>query len=176
MEEISISERARNIKLLILDVDGVMTDGRIIYDNFGDEFKLFDVHDGLATSLLKWAGIKLAIVTAKKSKLVKRRARECRAAALYQKAWDKRKAYDEILRKFKLKDKEVCAMGDDLLDAPVFRKAGLAVAVPNAVDELKAIAHYVTKNSGGRGAVRETVELILKSQGKWEGVCRRYFK
>ncbi len=169
-----IEDRAKKIKLLISDIDGVMTDGRIVYDNYGDELKFFDVQDGFGVSLLRRAGIKFVIVTAKGSRLVKKRGRELSAAAIYQKAWDKAKAYKKIVQRFKLKNEEICAIGDDLLDVPILRQVGLAVAVENAVDETKQAAHYVTKKSGGRGAVREVIELIIKSQGKWDEVTNKY--
>ena len=174
IDEQALKEKIGKIRLLISDVDGVMTDGRIIYDNFGDEFKLFDVHDGLAAYLLKRGGIKLVVMTAKGSKLVKRRSKELKAAALYQKAWDKGKVYKKIRAKFRMKDEEICAVGDDLLDVPVFKQVGLAVAVANAVPEAKEAAHYVTQRSGGRGALRELIELLLKTQGKWQKVTARY--
>jgi len=171
-----VEEKAKKIKLLILDVDGVMTDGRIIYDNFGDELKFFDVHDGMALALWKFAGLKLVIMSAKGSRIVKRRARECSADGLYMKMWDKAKGYEKIVKRFRVKDEEVAAMGDDLLDIPVLKRAGLGTAVANAAEETKQSADYVTKKLGGRGAVREVIELILKSQGKWQEVAGKYFK
>lgn len=162
----TIEERARNIKLLILDVDGVMTDGRIIYDNFGDEFKAFDVQDGYGMVLWYRAGLKSAIITAKKSRIVSRRAKTCHITKLFQDARDKGAIYDKILKIFKLTDEEVCFIGDDFIDIPIMKRAGLAVAVPYSRPEIKSLAHYVTKAEGGRGAVREVTELILKSQNK----------
>jgi len=169
-----LKERASKIKLLITDVDGVLTDGRIIYDNYGDEIKFFDVHDGFGLALLGWSGIKTAIVTAKKSKVVKRRAKEASVTHLYSNVIDKGKIYNQLVKKYKLGHENVCCIGDDILDAPMLKKAGLAVAVSNAVDEIKQMAHYVTKRPGGRGAVREVIELILKSQGTWEDLTRRW--
>lgn len=169
-----LQERAGNIKLVLMDVDGVLTDGRIVYDNYGDELKFFDVQDGLGLALLAWAGIKTAIITAKKSKVVKRRAREASITHLFMNATDKGKIYYELLKKYNLGHENICCIGDDLLDVPMMRKAGLAVAVSNAADEVKQAAHYITQRRGGRGAVREVVELILKSQGKWEDLTRRW--
>ncbi len=169
-----LKERASRIKLVIMDVDGVLTDGRIIYDNFGDEIKFFDVQDGFGMALLAWTGIKTAIVTAKKSRIIKRRAREASVTHLFTNIIDKDKIYYQLLKKYKLGHENICCIGDDILDAPMMKKAGLAVAVPNAVDEIKQLAHYVTQHPGGRGAVRETIELILKSQGKWEDLTRRW--
>ncbi|MFH1778442.1 MAG: HAD-IIIA family hydrolase [Candidatus Omnitrophota bacterium] len=163
----NIEEKAKQIKALILDVDGVMTDGRIIYDNFGDEFKVFDVQDGYGLVLWHGAGLKSAIVTAKRTKIVARRAKECHITKLFQNARDKGITYEKILKDLKVTDEEVCFIGDDLLDIPIMKRAGLAVAVPYSREEVKSSAHYVTKSQGGRGAVREVIELILKSQGKF---------
>ncbi len=156
-----IQQRASKIKLLILDVDGVMTDGRIIYDNFGDEFKVFDVQDGYGMVLWYQEGLKSAIITAKKSKIVSRRAKMCHVTKVFQGARDKGAVYEKVLKIFKLTDEEVCFMGDDLIDSPIMRRAGLAVAVPYSRPEIKSLAHYITKAEGGRGAVREVIELIL---------------
>jgi len=164
---VNIEEKAQKIKLLILDVDGVMTDGRLIYDNFGDEFKAFDVQDGYGLALWDRAGLRSVIITAKKSKIVSRRAKTCHITKLFQDAHDKGAVYEKVLKIFKLINEEVCFIGDDLLDIPIMKRAGLAVAVPYSRPEIKSLAHYVTKAEGGRGAVREVVELILKSQNKW---------
>ncbi|PIW66715.1 MAG: 3-deoxy-D-manno-octulosonate 8-phosphate phosphatase [Candidatus Omnitrophica bacterium CG12_big_fil_rev_8_21_14_0_65_43_15] len=169
-----LDERASKIRLFIMDVDGVLTDGRIIYDNFGDELKFFDVHDGLGLALLSYADIKTAIVTAKKSKIVKRRAKETGITHLFMNVADKGKVYYDLLKKYNIGHENICCMGDDIIDAPMMKKAGLAVTVPNAVAEVKQIAHYVTQRPGGKGAVREAVELILKSQQKWEDITRRW--
>ncbi len=167
--------RATKITALVLDVDGVLTDGRIVYDEYGDELKFFDVQDG--TGLVFWhrAGLKSAIITARKSKLVRRRAKEMAVDFLAQKALNKLVAYEKILRKFRISDEQVCAISDDLMELPILRRVGLVVAVPNAVDEVKAISHYVTKASGGRGAVREVIDLLLKAKGLWSSVIRRYY-
>lgn len=162
-----IQERAGKIKLLVLDVDGVMTDGRIIYDNFGDEFKAFDVQDGYGLTLWWRAGLKSAIVTAKKSRIVSRRAKVCHVTKVFMDAKDKGAAYEKLLRTFRFTDEEVCFVGDDLIDVPIMKRAGLAVAVPYSRPEIKSIAHYTTAAESGRGAIRELIELILKAQNKW---------
>jgi len=167
----NVEEKAKKIKLLILDVDGVMTDGRIIYDNFGDEFKAFDVQDGYGMVLWCRAGLKSAIITAKKSRIVSRRAKMCHVTKVFQEARDKGAVYEKLLKIFKLTGEEVCFMGDDLIDLPVMKRAGLAVAVPYSREEIKSFAHYVTKADPGRGAVREVVELIMKSQNKWPQIA-----
>jgi len=168
-----IEERAKKIKLLILDVDGVLTDGRIMYDNFGDEIKCFNVYDGFGMTLLHKAGIKSIIITAKKTRIVERRARDMHIAKVYS-DYRKLKVYEKVVKKFNVKDEEVCFIGDDLIDLPVLKRAGLSVTLPEAVEEVKNSCHYITKKSGGRGAVRELVEIILKSQGLWHNVIAEY--
>lgn len=170
-----IEEKAKKIKLLILDVDGVLTDGRIVYDNFGDELKFFNVNDGLGIYLLRKAGIKTVIITAKKTRAVIRRAKDMRVAAVYADHY-KLKIYQKVLRKFRVKDEEVCFIGDDLIDLPIMKRAGLAVAPPNAVEEVKKSSHYTTQKQGGKGAVREVIEIILKSQGLWDKAIAIYSK
>ncbi len=168
-----LNERAKKIKLLILDVDGVLTDGRIIYDNFGDEFKCFNVQDGFGMYLVYKAGIRSVIITAKKSRVVKRRAAEMRVAAVYS-GHQKLEIYQKVIRKFRVKDEEVCFVGDDLLDLPIIKRVGLAIAPPNAVGDVKNSSHYITQKHGGKGAVREVTEIILKSQGLWEKVVESF--
>lgn len=170
-----LEEKARKVRALILDVDGVLTDGSIIYCNSGKELKVFNVQDGFGMSLLERAGIKSIIITAKKSRALIKRAKEMKVAKVYQNAIDKVRAYDQVLKNFKLSDEEVCYIGDDLIDLPILRRAGLAVVVSDGVDELKAIAHYVTEKEGGRGAVREVIDIILKAKGQWNEVTRGYF-
>lgn len=170
-----IEERAKKIKLLILDVDGVLTDGRIIYDNFGDELKCFNVYDGFGMTLLSRAGIKSVIITARKTNIVMRRAKDMHVARVYSDC-KKLRVYEKAIKKFKVKDEEACFMGDDLIDLPVLRRVGLSVAPPEAMEEVKNSCHYITKNSGGKGAVREVIEIILKSQGLWYNVAIEYQK
>jgi 3-deoxy-D-manno-octulosonate 8-phosphate phosphatase (KDO 8-P phosphatase) len=169
-----IIARAQKVKLLVIDIDGIMTDGRIIYSVYGDELKFFDVQDGFGISLLRHAGIPSVIITAKKSRIVKLRARDMKVARAYQGYIDKLVPFNDILKRFKVSPEEICFMGDDLIDVPVLRRVGFAVTVPNAVDEAKSAAHHVTSKAGGRGAVREMCDLILKSQGKWDAVTAKY--
>ena len=171
-----IIDRAKKVKLLILDIDGVMTDGRIIYGIYGDELKFFDVQDGFGITLLNWPGIKSVIITAKKSRIVKLRARDLKVARAYQGFVDKLKAFNKILRQFKVEPEEICFIGDDLIDLPILKRVGFAIAVPNAVGEVKESAHYITQKMGGRGAVREVCDLILKSQNKWDLATSKYIK
>jgi len=170
-----IQERARRIKLLLLDVDGVLTDGKIVLGNYGDEIKNFNVVDGLGIVLLRRAGIRCAIITAKSSNIVKLRVKHLGIDRLYENHY-KIRSLDKIKRRFRIREENICFMGDDLIDIPILKRAGLAVAVPNAVREVKDFAHYVTVNRGGGGAVREVCELILKSQGRWDEITSRYFE
>ena len=169
-------ERARRVKLLITDIDGVMTDGRIVYSIYGDELKFFDVTDGFGISLLNSAGIKTVIITAKKSRIVKLRARDLKITKAYAGFLDKRIPFNDVLKRFKIPPEDICFIGDDLIDVPILKQVGFAVSVPNGMEEVKAVAHHVTAKSGGRGAVREICELILKSQDKWDEATSRYFK
>lgn len=167
-------ERIKAVKLLIMDVDGVMTDGSVIYNDRGEETKFFNVRDGHGIKMLQRAGIKAAIITARQSEVVKHRAKNLGISLLYQGALDKVNAYDDLLEKEGLKPKETAYMGDDVVDIPVLKKAGLAIGVSDAVDEVKQRVHYITMKPGGKGAVREAVELILKAQGKWDEAVRKY--
>lgn len=177
-ESISPEVRARikKLKLLLLDVDGVLTDGRILVGNSGDELRSFDILDGFGLQLLRRAGIPHVIVTAKKSKGVSLRAREIKTALVFQNVSDKLAVLEKVAKRFKLKWDAIGFVGDDLIDLPLMRRVGFAATVPNAVGEIQEIAHYVTQRRGGRGAVREVADLILKVQGKWEEVTARYYQ
>lgn len=166
--------KASKIKLLLLDVDGVLTDGRIIYDSQGRDSKFFDVHDGLGIYVLHKFGIKTILITAKNSKTLAPRAKDMRVAEVFADIFPKCAVLEKILKKYNLGSDEVCFVGDDLVDLSIMRKVGLPVAVANAVFEIKEVASFVTNRTGGRGAVREVVELILKSQGKWEDILKFY--
>lgn len=164
------------IKLLLLDVDGVMTDGRIIYDNDGGETKAFDVKDGHGLKLVQRAGIRVGIITGRKSEVVARRAAELGIDLVYQGAKNKVLPFQEILDKLDLKPEEVAYVGDDVVDLPVMRKVGFAATVADAVDEVKPFADMITERSGGRGAVREICDFLLKESGRWSEVTRHYFE
>ena len=170
----NIREKAKRIKILILDVDGVLTNGNIVYDSEGRDMKFFNVLDGLGLVLLRRAGIDTAIITAKASKVVSRRAKDMQISKVYQNISNKGKIYQKILKEFSLADNDACYVGDELIDLPVLKKVGFSVAVSNAVAEVKRIADYTTKRSGGHGAVREVIEIILKSQKKWNKIVRFY--
>lgn len=164
------------IKLLLLDVDGVMTDGRIIYDNDGGETKAFDVKDGHGLKLVQRAGIKVGIITGRQSAVVARRAAELGIELVYQGAKDKILPFNDILEKLALTPEEVAYVGDDIVDLPVMRKVGFAATVADAVDDVKPYADMVSKRSGGRGGVREICEFLLKESGRWSAVTRHYFE
>ncbi|MCK5552504.1 MAG: HAD-IIIA family hydrolase [Deltaproteobacteria bacterium] len=169
-------EKAKNVKLLILDVDGVLTDGRIVIDDRGVETKFFDVRDGHGIKLLKRAHIEVAIITGRQSQVVSHRARELGIDSVYQNIHDKLEVYEAILKEKGLKDGEVGFVGDDIVDLPLLKRVGFSAVVADGIEELKPYANYVSKNKGGRGAVREISELILKAQGKWPQLMERYLK
>lgn len=170
----TLKARLKRIKVLIMDVDGVLTDGKIIFDDKGGELKFFDVQDGLAVVILKRAGIKTAIITAKGSKVVERRCADMQVDKLYQDASNKSVALDELLKELNLKAENACFIADELIDLPALKRVGLAVAVKNAAPEVKKCAHYITKRKGGEGAVREIIEMILKTQDKWQQAVAVY--
>jgi 3-deoxy-D-manno-octulosonate 8-phosphate phosphatase (KDO 8-P phosphatase) len=168
----ALKKRAAQIKLLLMDVDGTMTDGGVSLlsqtEEIALEIKTFDAHDGQGLTLAHAAGLRTGCITGRQSSALLRRAREMNMEFIYMKQPLKMPAYEEIVQKTGVSDSAVAYIGDDLPDIPVMRRAGLAVAVGNAVPEVKKTAHYTTKALAGRGAVRETVELILKSKGIWE--------
>jgi 3-deoxy-D-manno-octulosonate 8-phosphate phosphatase (KDO 8-P phosphatase) len=167
-----LRKRASQIKLLLMDVDGTMTDGSVTLlsepDGSALEIKTFDAHDGQGLTLAHSAGILTGCITGRESSALARRAREMKMEYVYMKIPLKIPAYEEILRKAQLPESAVAFIGDDLPDIPILRRAGLAVAVGDAVLEVKEVAHYTTKALAGHGAVREAIELILKSKGIWE--------
>jgi 3-deoxy-D-manno-octulosonate 8-phosphate phosphatase (KDO 8-P phosphatase) len=173
-EDQDIIDRARKIKLLILDCDGVLTDGRIIMLPGSDETKAFDVKDGHAMVMAQRAGLRIAIISGRKSSVVRARAKELGVAHLHEMAWVKTEPYETVLTEEGLRDEEVCYVGDDVVDIPLMRRAGLGVAVADAVEETKQHSHIVTERGGGRGAVREVIEFILKAQDKWDEAMARY--
>ena len=171
----AIVARARKIRLLLLDVDGVLTNGLVCLQGFPDgtvqELKLFHSQDGAGLTMARDAGLRTGVITGRDSTALTRRAKETGMEFVYQGRAEKIPAYEEILRVAGVEDSEVAYAGDDLPDLPVLRRVGLAVAVANAVPEVKRAAHLVTKHSGGDGAVREIIELILKAQGKWDAAA-----
>jgi 3-deoxy-D-manno-octulosonate 8-phosphate phosphatase (KDO 8-P phosphatase) len=162
-----LKEKAARIKLLILDVDGVMTDGQIILNAHGEDIKCFNVKDGQGLRLLMKAGVDVAIVTGRKSKSVEHRAAELGISELHQGIDDKESVFADMLERKRLKSNQVCCIGDDLPDIPLINRVGLSIAVADAVPEVRDAASHVTERGGGKGAVREVCELILKSQDSW---------
>lgn len=171
-----MDERLRNIRLLLLDVDGVMTDGRIIFDSNGVESKFFNVKDGHGIKMVQRAGIEVGIISGRGSVVVSNRAAELGISLVYQKALDKLTPYQEILERTELTDAQVAFMGDDVIDIPVLCRVGFAVAPADAVDEVFPHVHFTTRNRGGWGAVREVCDLLLRGQGKWDEITSRYFR
>ena len=169
-----VQKRAAKITALVIDVDGVLTDGRIVYAEYGDELKCFDVQDGAGLIFWHRAGLKSAIITARTSRLMKRRAKEMRVDVLIQGCLMKLPPYERLLKRWHLSDEQVCAIGDDVMELPILRRVGLAVAVPNAVEDVRQSSHYITQRAGGRGAVREVVDQLLKAKGLWDSVIDRY--
>ena len=167
-----MKSKIKKVKVLALDVDGVLTDGKIILDSDGKETRAFDVQDGYGIAVFKKAGFRTAIISAREAKPVEIRAQDLRIDKVYQNAYPKLDAYEKMLKDLDIKDGEVCFMGDDLPDIPVLKRVGFAVAVGNAAAEVKTQVDYVTKNRGGAGAVREVIELILKAQGKWDPIVQ----
>ncbi len=167
----ALRKRAARVRLLLMDVDGVLADGRIYLQSLPDgnaaEMKVFHSQDGAGLKLARLAGLRTGLITGRESAAVTRRAQEVGMDFVYQNCAEKLPAYEEILRRAGVRDEQVAYIADDLPDVPVLARVGLAVAVANAVPEVKKSAHYTTSRSGGAGAVREVIELVLKSQGKW---------
>lgn len=156
----------RKIKLLIIDMDGVLSDGKVIYDSQGNDYRIFHVHDGYGIRLAQQIGIKVAFVSGRHSSVIDRRAHDLGVDIVYQNIADKTEVLRELLDKYKLKPSEVCAIGDDLIDMPLLQHVGVPIAVHNAMPVLKRVAKYTTKLHGGSGAVREVINLILEAKKK----------
>lgn len=168
----ALKKRAAQIQVVLMDVDGTITDGSVTLlsqpDGSAIEIKTFDAHDGQGMTLGRTAGLRLGVITGRESAALRRRMKEMSVEFVYEKQPHKVAAFEEILTKAGVPATAVAFLGDDLPDIPVMKLAGLAVAVGNAVPEVKKIAHYTTKANGGKGAARELIELILKSKGIWE--------
>jgi YrbI family 3-deoxy-D-manno-octulosonate 8-phosphate phosphatase len=169
-----IDQRCQAIELVLSDVDGVLTGGGIVFDNQGIETKQFHIRDGLGIKLWQRAGYKFGLVTGRSSHIVKMRAAELGIEIVRQTAEDKLPAAQEIIADLGLQLSQVCYIGDDLPDLPVIRACGLGVAVGDACYEVRQAAHHVTTLHGGAGAVRETIELILKAQHRWDALIQKY--
>ena len=168
------NEIAKNIKMVVFDVDGVLTDGRLIFSQKGEELKFFHSHDGLGISLLHKAGIKTAIITGRKSQIVKLRANELKINDIYQNSKNKIASLEKILNKYKLSPDEIAYIGDDINDLGVLSIVALPCTVFNGATEVKEIAKLVSEKYGGKGAVREIVEYILKSKNIWDKLVHDY--
>ena len=163
----SVRKKAGKIKLLLLDVDGVLTDGRIIVDDRGVETKQFHVRDGQGINLLMRSGIEVGLITGRSSRVVGHRAKDLGIRIVHQGVQDKLAAYSGIKTKARLRDEQIAYVGDDIIDLPILRQAGLAVAVQDGWPGLAAFVDLITEASGGNGAVREVAELLLRAQCKW---------
>lgn len=170
----NLADKCTAIRLILSDVDGVLTDGRLVYDNAGVESKQFHIRDGQGIRLWQQAGLHFGIITARTSEIVKLRAEELGIAIVRQGAQDKLAAVRDIATEHGLSLSAVCYIGDDLPDLAPIQSVGLGVAVADAAEEVRQAATYVTSQPGGRGAVRELVELILKNTGRWETTIRKY--
>lgn len=169
-------KRAARIQLLLIDVDGVLTDGRIVYGPGETEWKFFDVKDGHGIKLTQRAGIQVGIISGRKSDVVERRARELGIQMVFQGQRDKVVALSQIIEDKGISEEHIAFIGDDIIDIPVMKRVGFAASVGDAVQEVKEVAHYVSGKPGGRGAVRDVIEYILRSGGLWEGVTGKYFE
>jgi 3-deoxy-D-manno-octulosonate 8-phosphate phosphatase (KDO 8-P phosphatase) len=168
--------RARRVRLLVLDVDGVLTDGRMILSERGDELKAFHTHDGIGINLARRCDILVALVTGEKSPIAQSRGAKLGLEDIVLGARRKGEVLAELMAKHGVSPEQTAFMGDDLLDLPALERVGLAVAPANAVPEVRAIAHVVTRAAGGAGAVRECVELILRAQGRWREAVRTFVR
>jgi len=162
-----IREKARRIRLLLLDVDGVLTEGSMVYTGEGNAIKLFNVKDGLGINLLITSGIPVVILTAQISTIVRKRAADLDIPDVFH-GLPKENALPDILKKYDVTPEHICYIGDDVIDIATARQVGFSVAVADAVDDLKNIVDYITPQAGGKGAVRHIIELIMKEQGSWK--------
>ena len=172
MVDMELKARMQRIRLVAMDVDGVLTEGKLIYTEDQGEICCFNIKDGMGLTMARLAGLKIVLISGRESEVVARRAKDLQFSAVYQGAINKLEPFLQLLPKYNLTKKQMCYIGDDINDLPVFKEAGLAVAVADAVEEVKQGAHYVTTFPGGGGAVRETIDKILHLQGLYEEVIR----
>lgn len=168
------SKKIKDIKFVMLDVDGVLTDGSIIMGSDGTEYKSFSVKDGTGITLGRLAGLKFGIISGRYSKVIEYRAAELKCEAVYQDVGEKIKAYEDFKKKSGFSDAQICFVGDEMINIPVMEKCGFSAAPSDAVRQAKASADYICRATGGRGAVREVVELILNAQGLMKQAQNRY--
>lgn len=170
----SLIQKCARIEMLVLDVDGVLTDGRIVYTDKGEEIKAFHVRDGSGLKIWTTLGKHAGIITGRRSAIVDQRAKELDIASVIQGANDKKAALVQMIQPLGVPLNHVCVIGDDIVDVPMMRGCGFAVAVADACAEAKEDADYVAQHSGGHGAVREVIEMILRAQGRWQAIVARY--
>lgn len=163
----SIEERARAVRMIVFDVDGVLTDGSLFYGDHGEEYKAFNSRDGHGIKMLRTSGVETGIITGRTSQVVLHRARNLGIVHIFQGAEDKLDAFRELLASTGLEPSQIAYMGDDLVDLPVINRCGLAITVPDAPEEVKARCQVVTRAGAGRGAAREACELIMRAQETW---------
>jgi 2-dehydro-3-deoxyphosphooctonate aldolase (KDO 8-P synthase) len=171
-----LEEKLKKIRLLLFDVDGVLTDGKITFGSGDLEIKSFDVRDGHGIKIAMRFGLEVALVTGRTSEAVLKRARDLEISRVYQGIWDKKPVLAELMESLNLQPEEVAVIGDDVVDIPLLRRVGVGFAVADAPEEVRAAADYVTVRRGGRGAAREMIEVILKAQGKWNSALARYYE
>lgn len=171
-----VIERARSIRVVLLDFDGVLTDGRIIQGSGGLDVRVFDVRDGMGIQLARAAGLDVGIVSGRTSRVLTDRAAELGIHEVHQGVGDKASCLGEIAGRLGAATNEICFMGDDLIDLPAMRRAGFAAAPADAMPEVRKQAHYVTSRPGGRGAVRELVEVVLRASGRLDAVAAPYLR
>ena len=169
-------KRAQKVRMIIFDVDGVLTDGGIYVGAEGELYKPFNCRDGLGIALWQRAGFKTAVITGRDSAMVANRVAELHITALWQNCPDKRDAYAELKARYGLADEEIAYVGDDLIDLPILVQVGLAAAVGDAAPEVRAQVHITTVHTGGHGAAREVIEFILKAQGRWDGIVAGFLQ
>lgn len=166
--------RAKRVKMILMDADGVLTDGKIVFLSGGAEAKMFDSKDGVGIKLAQRAGLKTGVISGRESEALLRRCEELGMDEIHQRVMDKVLAYDEIIARHGLLDEECCFIGDDLVDAPVLKRVGLSVCVADGHPSLEPLVSYVTDRPGGASAVREVIDLVIQAQGKWEEIVGRY--
>jgi 3-deoxy-D-manno-octulosonate 8-phosphate phosphatase (KDO 8-P phosphatase) len=171
---VKIEARAERIELILSDIDGVMTDGSVVFDNQGIETKQFHIRDGFGIKLWRRAGYRFGVITGRSSHIVRMRAAELGIEIVRQGVEDKLAVVEQIVAELGLQPQQVCYVGDDLPDLPVMGYVGFGVAVADGSEDLRRAVHHVTAAPGGRGALRETIELILKAQGRWDDLIQKY--
>lgn len=169
-----LNKKAQKIKLILMDTDGVLTEGKIVFYDGGGEAKAFDVKDGIGIKLAQRIGLKTGIITGRTSEAVARRARELGIEEVHQGAHEKIESYERILQKYSLHDEEVCFIADDIVDIPILKRVGFPAVVADAHRDILPFAIYQTSLNGGQGAVREVIDFIIKAQGKWNQLIKRY--